>query len=114
MAELAASAQEQATGLVQVNTAVNHMDQMTQQNAAMVEQSAAASHGLAQENQELSRLMGRFQVGEAVVAAPAARNPRPAPRPPVAALKTLSTQAAGGGALRKPAPAPQTDGWEEF
>ena len=42
--ELAASAKEQATGLSEVNTAVNQMDHVTQQNAAMVEQSTAASH----------------------------------------------------------------------
>ncbi len=41
--EIAASAQEQATGLHQVNSAINEMDQVTQQNAAMVEQSTAAS-----------------------------------------------------------------------
>jgi methyl-accepting chemotaxis protein len=50
VADIAASAQEQATGLQQVNTAVNQMDQVTQQNAAMVEQATAASHGLAQES----------------------------------------------------------------
>ena len=39
------------------------MDQVTQQNAAMVEQSTAASHGLSQETAELVRLTGQFQVG---------------------------------------------------
>ncbi|WP_333897127.1 methyl-accepting chemotaxis protein, partial [Brevundimonas aurantiaca] len=53
VAEIAASAQEQAIGLAEVNTAVNQMDQVTQQNAAMVEQSTAASHSLAQEAQSL-------------------------------------------------------------
>ena len=47
---IAASAQEQAAGLAEVNTAVNQMDQVTQQNAAMVEQSTAAAHSLAREN----------------------------------------------------------------
>jgi len=61
--EIAASAQEQATGLHQVNTAVNQMDQVTQQNAAMVEQSTAASHSLAGEAVELARLVERFQTG---------------------------------------------------
>ena len=64
VSEIAASAQEQATGLSQVNTAVNQMDQVTQQNAAMVEQSTAASHALAQEVQQLSELVGRFQVSD--------------------------------------------------
>ncbi|MHB1303999.1 MAG: HAMP domain-containing methyl-accepting chemotaxis protein [Acidiphilium sp.] len=69
--QIAASAQEQATGLHQVNAAVNQMDQVTQQNAAMVEQSTAASHSLAQETEELARLTARFQVGEMEVTDPA-------------------------------------------
>jgi methyl-accepting chemotaxis protein len=115
VSEIAASAQEQATGLHQVNTAVNQMDQVTQQNAAMVEQSTAASHSLAQEAEELSRLVGRFQVGEAAAAAqarPAARAARPAQ--PVAQMKSVSSHAGGGGALRKPEPSAETDSWEEF
>jgi len=71
--EIAGSAQEQATGLAQVNTAVNQMDQMTQQNAAMVEESTAASGALASEANELKRLMGQFQVGSG--AAPVAASP---------------------------------------
>jgi methyl-accepting chemotaxis protein len=59
--EIAASAQEQATGLAQVNVAVNQMDQMTQQNAAMVEQSTAASHGLANEAESLGELVSGFR-----------------------------------------------------
>ena len=62
--EIAASAQEQATALNEVNTAINQMDQVTQQNAAMVEESTAASHALAQETAELVRLTERFQIGE--------------------------------------------------
>ncbi len=69
--DIAASAQEQATGLHEVNTAVNQMDQVTQQNAAMVEESTAASHGLAGEAQELARLVGQFKLGE-TAAKPAA------------------------------------------
>jgi methyl-accepting chemotaxis protein len=64
MTEIATSAQEQAVGLAQVNGAVNQMDQMTQQNAAMVEESTAASRALAQEAVELRRLMGQFTLEE--------------------------------------------------
>jgi methyl-accepting chemotaxis protein len=70
--DIAASAQEQATALAEVNNAVNAMDQTTQQNAAMVEQSTAASHGLAGEAEELFRLVGRFSIGEAVASEPGA------------------------------------------
>ena len=68
VAELAASAKEQATGLGEVNAAVNQMDQVTQQNAAMVEQATAASHGLSGEAQELARLIGQFRIGESAPA----------------------------------------------
>ncbi len=61
---IAGSATEQATGLSEVNTAVNQMDQVIQQNAAMVEQTTAASHSLAQETEQLSVLIGRFRVIE--------------------------------------------------
>jgi methyl-accepting chemotaxis protein len=60
--EIAASAREQATGLGEVNTAVNQMDQVTQQNAAMVEEATAASHSLAGEALELGRLVGQFHL----------------------------------------------------
>jgi methyl-accepting chemotaxis protein len=74
--EIAASAQEQATGLNEVNTAVNQMDQVTQQNAAMVEQATAASHSLASEASELVRLLGQFQTSQA----PAVTSPNHKPQ----------------------------------
>ena len=63
VSEIAASALEQSAALAEVNTAINQMDQVTQQNAAMVEQSTAASHSLAAEMAELVRLTERFQIG---------------------------------------------------
>ncbi|MGC9269703.1 methyl-accepting chemotaxis protein [Acidiphilium sp.] len=62
--DIAASAQEQSTGLHQINTAVNQMDQVTQQNAAMVEQATAASHGLAGEAAELARQVEQFIIAD--------------------------------------------------
>jgi methyl-accepting chemotaxis protein len=64
IAEIALSSQEQATGLSQVNTAVNQMDQVTQQNAAMVEEATAAAANLKGEAMELSRLVGQFKIGD--------------------------------------------------
>ena len=113
MSEIAASAQEQATGLQQVNTAVNQMDQVTQSNAAMVEQSTAASHSLSQEAETLAGSVSRFQIG-AVAQAPAARSaPRPRSRPTshtVTAMRTVGR----GGAARRPEPVASEDGGEEF
>ncbi|MGR9134738.1 methyl-accepting chemotaxis protein [Rhizobium leguminosarum] len=62
MDAIAVSAREQSTGLAEVNTAVNSMDQVTQQNAAMVEQSTAASGQLAQEAAKLRELVSRFRL----------------------------------------------------
>ena len=105
VAEISASAQEQATGLQQVNTAVNQMDQVTQQNAAMVEESTAASHSLAQEADVLAASVARFRIGGAVAPAPSSA-PASAPRT-VAVLKTLGR----GGAARLQE---VEDDWQEF
>ncbi|NHT77812.1 PAS domain S-box protein [Rhizobiaceae bacterium CRRU44] len=55
---------EQATGLKEISTAVNTMDQATQQNAAMVEETSAAASQLATEAGQLFELLSRFKVGE--------------------------------------------------
>ena len=60
--EIAASAREQASALGQVNTAINQMDSTTQQNAAMVEESTAASHTLSRQARDLSQLISAFKV----------------------------------------------------
>jgi methyl-accepting chemotaxis protein len=68
--EMASASEEQATALREINTAIGHMDQVTQQNAAMVEQTTAATHTLAEETEVLSQSVGRFRLsGSAPVAA---------------------------------------------
>jgi len=132
------SSREQSVGLQEINTAVNTMDQGTQQNAAMVEQSTAASHALAKEANALNALISQFKLGEggagAAVRAPsvAARTPAPAlvtsPRPvvepvreaarpvasPARALgnKLASAFGAKVGSAQSAAAAAQD--WEEF
>lgn len=59
---IAGSVEEESLVLVQVNTAVGEMDQMTQQNAAMVEQSTASARNLAGEAESLAKLVGNFQI----------------------------------------------------
>jgi methyl-accepting chemotaxis protein len=74
IAEIAASSQEQSEGIEQVNKAVMQLDEMTQQNAALVEQATAASKSMADHSQALSNVMANFDVGPADLAArPAAR-----------------------------------------
>jgi methyl-accepting chemotaxis protein len=59
---ISASTKEQSSGLEQVNKAINSMDQFTQQNAAMVEQSTAASHTLASEADVLAEQVAQFKL----------------------------------------------------
>jgi methyl-accepting chemotaxis protein len=61
--KISASSQEQAAGLAEINTAMNQMDQVVQQNAAMVEESTAAAHALKGETANLTGMVGRFQIG---------------------------------------------------
>jgi methyl-accepting chemotaxis protein len=61
--EISAAAAEQSDGIGQVNTAVNQLDQMTQQNAALVEQSAAAAQSLREQAQRLTTAVQVFKLG---------------------------------------------------
>ncbi|PZP53126.1 MAG: methyl-accepting chemotaxis protein [Agrobacterium fabrum] len=72
MNAIATSAAEQSTGLAEVNAAVNSMDQATQQNAAMVEQSTAASATLAAETAKLRALVSRFRLDVEMAGSPEA------------------------------------------
>lgn len=63
MDSIATSSREQSVGLSEVNTAVNQMDQVTQQNAAMVEETSAAGATLASEAGRLRELVSQFQLG---------------------------------------------------
>ena len=105
--EIATSSQEQSTGLAQVNTAVNEMDQVTQQNAAMVEEATAAAANMKSEAMELARLVAGFRTGQA--AEPVLRTTAPTPRSQARARPApapAARMAAGGGRPK--------GGWEEF
>jgi methyl-accepting chemotaxis protein len=60
--EITAAAGEQSDGIGQVNVAVSQLDQMTQQNAALVEESAAAAQSLKDQAEQLAGLVGRFRI----------------------------------------------------
>ena len=93
--EITASSTEQRDGIAQVNQAVTHLDQMTQQNAALVEQSTAAAASMRDQAQRLAEVVSVFNVG-AVATQPAAAQraaPAPAPRP---AMKAMAAPRAAG------------------
>src|SRR5450830_247907 len=73
MADIALASNEQSSGIDQINHAVSEMDQVTQQNAALVEQAAAAAAALSEQAIELERVAGRFKLTQAQAAV------RPAP-----------------------------------
>ena len=108
------AAQEQSSGLQQINTAVNQMDQDTQKNAAMVEESTAASHGLAREVSSLNQLLAQFKLGEEgrpVATSPvrsATMGDRAAFSPVRALGRKIASAFSGNAALDTPGE------WEEF
>ncbi|MDG6773920.1 methyl-accepting chemotaxis protein [Thiomicrorhabdus sp. ZW0627] len=125
--QIAQSSTEQANGVNQVHMAINDIDGATQQNAALVEQTSAASESMAEQAQELSKEMAFFKVSNSRrLAAPAAA-PKPAPvlahntsasTAPKAAPKQGTQQAATVHAI-KPQPVEtrkENDGddWSEF
>ena len=98
---ISAAAESQAASLQQINTAVGDMDRMTQQNAAMVEESTAASRSLASEASELAELVARFRTSmstatsrpavRSVASAPVTRL-KPAMRKPAKVLGNLAVK----------------------
>ncbi|WP_109123957.1 methyl-accepting chemotaxis protein [Dyella sp. C11] len=94
VAEIAAAAQEQSSGIDQVNRAVMQMDEVTQQNAALVEEAAAAARAMQEQADELERQIRYFRVqgGE----------PLAKPRPTVTRTVASTPQVATAG------------GWSEF
>jgi len=96
VAEIAAASHEQSAGIDQVNNAVMQMDEMTQQNAALVEEASAAARAMHEQADELARQVAFFQVADSGQAAPA--------KAPVAAAAAVET-AAVLAAVRKAQPA---------
>jgi methyl-accepting chemotaxis protein len=64
VAEIAAASREQSSGIAQVNRAVLQMDELTQQNAALVEQATTASQSMAHEAHSLHEMMGGYRLGD--------------------------------------------------
>jgi methyl-accepting chemotaxis protein len=108
VAEIAAASREQSSGIEQVNKAIMQMDSTTQQNAALVEEAAAASQAIVEQAQALSGLVGRYNVGQGTAAVRTASaserrvdqilSSKPAPARKPAAAATQPRKAAAGGA----------------
>ncbi|NGZ84649.1 methyl-accepting chemotaxis protein [Duganella aceris] len=119
MGEISMATQEQSTGIDQINMAVGQMDTVTQQNAALVEQAAAAAASLQEQAAGLAQVVSVFRMEQASAprAAMAARKTRAAPA--VAAAPAVRVAAAPRPSLKAAASARQkvsaaADDWEEF
>lgn len=110
MHQIATSAAEQSTGLTEINSAINHMDQTTQQNAAMVEEATAASHTLANEAQTLRSVVSKFNLGQSgSSSAQQLRSMAQAMQKPRASAPAEPKRAASGGGAK-----PVAQEWAEF
>jgi methyl-accepting chemotaxis protein len=123
MGEITAASQEQTSGIEQINQAITQMDQVTQQNASLVEEAAAASEAMQEQANKLTQVVGAFKLDgrQAAVTAQAAREPR---RPHVKARAiplSPKTSTKPGISLAAPrpkrsagVPAAARDEWEQF
>ncbi len=114
IAEIAAASQEQSTGIDQVNKAITQMDEVTQQNAALVEEAAAASEAMDEQSKSLVELMDFFTVDEnrnsSTVGAMTANKTAVSP-------KNNTKLTASSSMSRKPSTPKSTsqdDDWDEF
>ncbi len=133
VAEIAAASREQSTGVEEINKAVVQMDQMTQQNAALVEESAAASRTLQNEAQSMYDKMSAYTIGDRVreerKAPASAASQKAVERKDKAIVKRAQspsapkssngrmpkTQNGGGKPIAAMQPPPQLDqDWKEF
>jgi len=110
------SSREQSTGLTEINTAIGQMDQATQQNAAMVEESTAASHSLASDAETLNRLISQFQIrgGNGPRVIDAATAATPAKPSPAHGLMNKLAGAFNSPTTAKSKASGSSDKWEEF
>jgi methyl-accepting chemotaxis protein len=93
VSEIAAASHEQSSGIEQVNKAVMQLDELTQQNAALVEEASAASQAMADQARGLNTSMQRYRVDAGMQSA-ASSTASPGARPEAA---SISEQTAGAG-----------------
>jgi len=114
MAEITSASQEQSVGIDQVNEAITQMDQVTQQNAALVEEAAAAAASLQEQADNLAHVASGFKLDDA---APLRRAPAPRAAPARVPVRAPARAAAAPQprlAARKPATVTTEDTWEQF
>ena len=111
--EISAASHEQSEGISQVNTAVAQMDEVTQQNAALVEEASAASASLAEQAKHLEQTVAVFRLAAEQEYQP--RRPKaPAAKPQLSRTAAPALAKPAAKENRKPATASAVEEWEEF
>ena len=108
MGEIASASVEQSAGIEQVNQAIAQMDQVTQQNAALVEEAAAAAESLQSQAGALAEAVSQFQMGGAVA------QPLPAVTASVRMAPTRLPASRQAATRHAPLKRETQEGWEEF
>ncbi|MNT11645.1 Methyl-accepting chemotaxis protein IV [compost metagenome] len=115
MGEISVATREQSSGIEQVNQAVGLMDQVVQQNAALVEQSASAAASLEAQAGSLSQVVSIFKLDNSQVPLQAPQPVRARALPAAVTAARPAVKAAAKPALKKLASkVPADDAWEEF
>ncbi|ELX10263.1 methyl-accepting chemotaxis protein I [Janthinobacterium sp. HH01] len=132
MGEITSASSEQSLGIDQINIAIGQMDEVTQQNAALVEQSAAAAASMQEQAARLADVASSFRLGDEgrqpalaaparsapaparAAALPSARPARPAPAPALRNAAPATAAPAASRSASKPATVGGDKDWEEF
>lgn len=113
ISSIATAANEQLTGIQEVGTAVTQMDQVTQQNAAMVQETTAVAHRLSEDVTDLSKLIGDFRLSGSIESQPRPVNDDAAPVPSPA-HKLVKTVSKALGFKSNAVTDTQDERWDEF
>ncbi|MEO8170784.1 MAG: methyl-accepting chemotaxis protein [Oxalobacteraceae bacterium] len=114
MADISHASQEQGQGIEQVNQAVAQMDEVTQQNAALVEEAAAASEALQQQAIHLAQVVSVFKLANMPVAAPARQHQKAAAPSVKRSVAATLASAPARRDIIAPAKTSSDSDWEEF
>jgi methyl-accepting chemotaxis protein len=124
IANIADASREQASGVTEINNAINNMDEMTQQNAALVEENTAAAQSLTNQAAELARMISFFKVDDADqytipvtinTIAPKINAPKAKTSPKTRAPSSGKSSSGTHKIANKPLTnGSSSDGWEEF
>ncbi len=106
VSEIASASQEQATGIDEINSAIAQMDEVTQQNAALVEENTAAAQSMVEQSRELEKLMSFFKLNEGDRGDDYAGNENHASSAYKPKLATVNTKPVQRAAIKKPSSRP--------